>query len=214
MSATIGPYVCYHCGNKTPHRLVHEHSSQQMWDQIENDIITETFKWFTVICTTCEALSLRGGFALAEDGVSVTAADRLYPIGPEIVPPRHAVSPPDPVPEAVVNAYAAAWPLRHINPGAFANQIRRCLEFICNDQKAKGATLGHMLKDLAARGILPKDLITVADLLRDVGNIASHANAKTIDAWDAELVDELFKTIVRYIYIAPAQVRRMRQRLA
>ena len=215
MGKQVGIFVCYSCGNRTPHTELCTYAAPQLFEQIDDQVIVEQYVWVALICGTCSALSLRGGFAFSPAGktIEVASAKRLFPSGPEIVPPPHAVSPSDPIPNAVVSAYSAAWPLRFLNPGAFANQVRRCLEFICEDQHAKGATLGAQLKDLAKRGILPPDLAEVAELLREVGNIGSHAGPKRFDVWDAELIDELFKTMVRYIYVAPAQVRRMRQRL-
>ena len=138
---------------------------------------------------------------------------RLYPKGPEITPPEHTISPEDPVPASVRQTYADAWPLRHLNPAAFANQIRRCLEFVCDDKGSSGSTLDNKLRDLATRALLPLELADVAHLLREVGNIGSHASAREIDIWDAELIDELFCLIIRYVYLGPAHVRRMRERL-
>lgn len=215
MGSQAGIFLCYSCGNKTPHAEFARYSSKQLYDQFGDDELMEPYEWQVITCGTCEALSLRGGFVGRGDNEAKSAStlQRLFPVGPHIAPPPHSVSPSDPIPSTVVVAYEAAWPLRFINPGAFANQIRRCLEFICRDQEAKGANLASQLRDLAKKGILPADLARVADLLRDVGNIASHAGERTIDRWDAELVDELFKTMVRYIYVAPAQVRRMQERL-
>jgi len=215
MSQPAGIFTCYHCGNRTPHGLALHHSTLQPYDEVEDEVLTEAFHWYGVICGTCNSLSLRGGFLFGPGHGAETpaVAANLYPTGPELAPPWHTVSPNDPIPAAVLDSYHDAWPLRALNPGAFANQIRRCLEFICHDQNAEGKSLADQLGNLSERGILPAELVQVAGLLRQIGNIASHADAKRIDRWDAELVDELFRTIIRYVYIAPALVRRMRERL-
>jgi hypothetical protein len=217
MTTSAGILTCYSCGNRTPHTELVSYTAPKLFDQFDDELLFESYRWSGLVCGTCSALSLFGGFAFTPNpltGVSAPPAERLYPIGPHLTPPPHSVSPSDPIPASVVSAYEASWPLRYLNPGAFANQIRRCLEFVCRDQEAQGNSLAAQLKDLVAEGILPADLARVADLLREVGNIASHADAKAIDLWDAELVDELFKTMIRYIYVAPAQVRRMRERLS
>jgi len=105
------------------------------------------------------------------------------------------------------------WHLRHTAPGAFANQIRRALEFICGSENAKGSNLFEQLRDLAQRGVLPTGLIDVAALIRQVGNIGSHASTKEISRWDAELLDSLFRMILEYVYIGPARLDRLKARM-
>jgi hypothetical protein len=50
-------------------------------------------------------------------------------------------------------------------------------------------------------------------LLRRVGNIGAHAMEEDVSIWDAELVDDFFRSVVEYVYIAPAKIRRMQERL-
>jgi hypothetical protein len=124
------------------------------------------------------------------------------------------MSPSRPIPEPILRAYAGAWPLRHVNPAAFANQIRRALEYVCQDRGAIGRSLAEQLRDLAQRSVFPPDLASTGDLLRQLGNIGSHATTDEIDAWDAELADELFVMILRYVYLVPAHISRMKQRMS
>jgi hypothetical protein len=123
------------------------------------------------------------------------------------------LNPSEPVPKAVLRLYEEVWPLRHHTPTAFVGQIRRVLEFICKDQNATGKDLAHKLADLSARGIFPGNVTGMTTLIRECGNIASHAADREMDRWDAELIDALFRTVVEYVYIAPAKASRMRQRL-
>lgn len=207
--------LCYHCGNRTPHDEVISHEAQLLFEQVYETNYTELFLFRAFACGTCRGISLFGEFRLhPEDELTPPERmRRLYPRGPEIAPPEHSVSPGSPVPALVQRTYADAWPLRHLNPAAFANQIRRCLEFVCENKGASGGTLAEKLRDLATREVFPSELAEVADLLREVGNIGSHASAREIDVWDAELIDELFCLILRYVYLGPAHVRRMRERL-
>lgn len=139
----------------------------------------------------------------------------LFPPGPDIVPPRHTlVSSASPIPGEVTKVYRDSWPLRHTAPSAFANQIRRALEFVCKDRGAAGNTLHQQLADLARRNVFPPELAEIADLVREVGNRGSHAEAQEVDVWDAELLDELFKTLLRFIYLGPSHAKRMRERLS
>jgi hypothetical protein len=47
-----------------------------------------------------------------------------------------------------------------------------------------------------------------------VGNLGAHAGKKEVSIWDAELIDEFFRSAVDYVYIAPARIRRMKERLS
>jgi hypothetical protein len=103
--------------------------------------------------------------------------------------------------------------LRRTAPNAFAGQIRRALEYVCQDQNAAGRTLFHQLEDLANRGLLPAALAETTAILRKAGNIGVHADEEDIDVWDAELIDELFRLVIEYVYIAPAKTKRLQTRM-
>lgn len=206
--------TCYHCGNRTPQAQVYEHTAKLLYEEIGDDRYYEPFAFFALTCATCGGLSLFGGFRHeVTERENPLSYHRLYPRGPEIVPPAHTVSEQDPLPRPVLRAYTRAWPLRHLNPSAFANQIRRALECLCKDQQAKGRHLADKLRDLARRNVFPPELAEIAHLVREVGNIGSHSSSREIDIWDAELIDELFCLIPRYVYLGRSHLRRMRQRL-
>jgi hypothetical protein len=212
--------VCYHCGNRTPHRQLNMHVGRVVYEHIGDDKYEKPFVFFSLACGTCEGLSVFGGFE--NDAFSGPSSEspnplsfrRLYPRGPDVQPPEHTVTPSSPIPEPVRRAYDDAWPLRHINPTAFANQIRRALEFVCKDRGATGRTLAEQLRDLSRRAVFPAELADTGDLLRQLGNIGSHASDHRIDMWDAELADELFRMILQYVYLVPAHVTRMKERLS
>lgn len=208
--------TCYHCGNRTPHAQVYEHTAQLLYEEVGDQRYYELFRFFVLTCGTCDGLSLFGGFQLeaGDNNEQPLSYSRLYPRGPGILPPVHTVNEHEPLPSRVLRTYTEAWPLRHLNPSAFANQIRRALEYVCEDQGAKGKSLADKLRDLATRNIFPPELADVANLVREVGNIGSHSSSREIDVWDAELIDELFCLILRYVYLGPSHLRRLRQRLA
>jgi len=87
------------------------------------------------------------------------------------------------------------------------------LEYICVDQKASGKDLYGKLQDLITKGILPGYFGDITDLLRVVGNLGAHASDKTLDIWDAELIDEFFRFVIEYVYVAPAKIKRMKERM-
>ena len=120
----------------------------------------------------------------------------------------------DCVPARILKLYEEIAPLRHIAPNAFAGQIRRALEFICRDQKAQGETLFQQVKDLVSRGTFPGYFAEIADLMRHIGNLGAHASDHDIDNWDAELLDDFFRSVVDYVYIVPSKLKRLKHRFA
>lgn len=215
MEITAEPKIleCRHCGNCTPHRLAFEHYQSMLYDEIDDgEKIGAPFKWAAYICGTCGGLNLYGKF-IPEDTTDVLDS-KLYPKGSDLKPPIHTVSPEAPIPQRILRVYEEIWPLRHRTPAAFVGQTRRLLEFICQDQQAKGKDLFAQLKDLVTKGIFPGHFSDITELLRKVGNLGAHAGNDDVSVWDAELIDEFFRSAIEYVYIAPARVRRMKERLA
>ena len=188
-----------------------------IWDEIPEPIY-QKYDYAAYSCETCMALSLLGGFenehSESDPEEKVPPLPRLFPKAANISPPTHTVSPNNPIPSEVLGAYVEAWPLRYLAPRAFANQTRRALEFICEHQHARGKDLFEQLKDLSDRGIFPSGLIDIATLIRELGNIGSHATKKEISRWDAELLDSLFQMVIEYVYLSPARLRRLRERMS
>jgi hypothetical protein len=212
--------ICYHCGNRTPHRELSRQIGSLVYEHYDDHKFEEPFHFVSMACGTCEGLTIFGGYQheIVEDGsdeIAISKMRRLFPQGPEAVqPPLHTVTPSHPIPKPIIHAYVEAWPLRHINPTAFANQIRRALEYVCKDKGATGKTLAAQLKDLSQRSVFPEELASIGELLRQLGNIGSHATDQRVDMWDAELADELFRMIIQYVYLAPAHIQRMKERLS
>ena len=123
------------------------------------------------------------------------------------------MTPNQPIPGRVLTLYVEAWPLRHKAPAAFVGQVRRLLEFVCADQSATGRNLFEQLTDLSTKGVFPGYFTKITDLLRKVGNMGAHAGEEELSIWDAELIDDFFRSILEYVYIAPAKIRRMEVRL-
>jgi hypothetical protein len=207
-------FHCGHCGNRARHEVQWFYSHEMLYDEVPEPL-TDEYSWALLTCSTCGGASLFGGFAADTEveGPEGFRWPRLYPQAGGIRPDRHTVVPSEPIPANVIKAYEQAWFLRHTAPGAYANQIRRALEMICNDRLAQGRDLFQKLRSLVAEGILPPGLARIADLIREVGNIASHADEREVSRWDAELLDSLFRMLVEYVYVGPARLERLRQRL-
>lgn len=50
--------------------------------------------------------------------------------------------------------------------------------------------------------------------MRYIGNLGAHASDHEIDTWDAELLDDFFRSVVDYVYIVPSKIERLKQRFA
>ena len=98
-------------------------------------------------------------------------------------------------------------------PNAFAVQIRRALEALCEDRGAKNGTLQNMLNELSTKGEIPSTLIEATDLLRLIGNIGAHASEDSVKPWQVRTLDEFFRAIVEYVYIAPSKIKEFREGL-
>lgn len=206
-------YPCCHCCNETPHSLVLQHEAKHLYEQIREQRFLETFEYYVYSCGTCNGLTVLGGFSHGLKGDPIKFS-RLFPTGPTLLPAQHMLPGSEsPVPSRIILIYEQAWTLRHKSPAAFANQIRRALEFVCQDQNARGNTLAKQLQDLAATNVLPKTVADLANQLRHAGNRGSHADEEDIDCWDAELVDHLFRMVIEYVYLIPAKVQRLQERL-
>ncbi|HZL09111.1 MAG TPA: DUF4145 domain-containing protein [Prolixibacteraceae bacterium] len=209
---------CYNCGNETRQVLVHHYVSYIMYDEIIMDgkleKVNNDFHYYNFKCSTCSGLNIIGGFDNEID-IELDKYKRLYPIGPNLRIPDHQIlEKQQPVPEEIIKIYEEIWFLRKQVPNAFANQIRKCLEMICNDNGANGRTLNDKLKDLKNKGLLPGTNEELVKIIREVGNLGSHASGHELDIWDVELLDEFFKTVIDYIYVVPMKMKRLNQRLS
>ena len=174
--------------------------------------LNDTFHWYGYTCSTCSALNLYGGFS--QDHYPNADFSRLYPTGSNLLPELHKLSAGDPIPNRVSRIYSEVYPLRKRSPNAFVVQIRRALEFICQDKGAVGRDLFTKLQDLVSQGVFPGYLEEMTDLLRKIGNIGAHADQGDADIWDAELIDDFFRAIVDYVYVSPSKIERLKTRLA
>jgi hypothetical protein len=204
--------LCGHCGNKTPHAQQFAYRHTVLVDETEDgQKFYDDYDWVAYVCATCGSLSLFGKFD--HENVEGMEKYKLYPKGSSLLPPSHMMSPAQPIPKKIYALYEEVWPLRHRSPSAFIGQVRRLLEYICKDKKASGADLFSKLKDLVSKGIFPGYFKEITDLMRKVGNLGAHASDAELSIWDAELIDEFFRSVLEYVYIALAKIKRMEERI-
>lgn len=108
------------------------------------------------------------------------------------------------IPQPIVQAFKEAI-ICHANScyTAAAIMIRKTLEELCRDQKAKGSRLVDQLKDLGSKVVLPVGLVDGIDSLRLLGNDAAHVELKNFDKIGLEEIEvgiEFTKEVLKAVY--------------
>ena len=116
--------LCPHCNNVAPHALEADQRTNKQFDKIDDQVVVEEFTYLLIRCGTCSDLSLIGGFNL-----ELPKALAKYPL---IHPKAHDFG--SEVPENIRKVYAEADRIRRKAPNANAGQIRRSMEYLCQDQ--------------------------------------------------------------------------------
>lgn len=108
------------------------------------------------------------------------------------------------IPENILNAFEEAVKCHSNNCFiASAIMIRKTLEEICAERNAEGKNLFFRLKDLAAKILIPKELIEAMDELRLLGNDAAHIEAQTFNEVgknEIEISIEFTKEVLKAVY--------------
>jgi len=117
------------------------------------------------------------------------------------------------VPETIRSVYEEAHRIKEIAPNAFAVQIRRALEAICEDRNAKKGNLQKRLEELSSKGEMPPVLSEASDALRLLGNIGAHGINDSVHPLQASAMDEFFRAIVEYVYVAPSRLAEFKERI-
>jgi hypothetical protein len=166
-----------------------------MKDGKESD--TAPWSTFVAVCETCHQVLLydNPGDQLEEN--VFTSGDLVYPKAGKLG---------SSVPQFVREIYEEAWRIKGLAPNAYAVQIRRALEAICEDRNAKKGNLQTRLSDLASKGDIPKTLVEAGDILRLIGNVGAHAKADSVHPLVAFAIDDFFRAIVEYVYVAPSRI--------
>lgn len=85
---------------------------------------------------------------------------------------------------------------------------------MCLDRGLTSGVLAKKLKDLADKGEIPTTLTEMTDVLRTLGNIGSHAADEEVTSEFVEVIDDFFRAVVEYVYVAPWKVSECKNRLA
>jgi hypothetical protein len=153
------------------------------------------------ICETCDEVLLYDG--IAEDEVDAR---------PQLQWPRD-IRLDKAVPSVVAHVYEEASKIKHVAPNAFAVMIRRALEALCEDRGVGSGSLAKRLESLASRGEIPQLLAEMSDTLRTLGNIGAHASSDSVTAPQTWAMDDFFRAVVEYVYVAPSKLAEFKGQL-
>jgi hypothetical protein len=166
--------------------------------------------YFVATCGTCQGLLLY--WTQGDPSDEGESGPQNYFQDAKLLWPEHVTS-ENVLPAAVAAIYAEATIVKRLSPNSFAVQIRRALEAICTERGVKSDSLYKMLSELARRGDLPPVLAEMTDVLRLLGNMGAHASDQPVKASQVDALDEFFRAVIEYIYIAPDRLRRFQKRL-
>lgn len=196
--------TCPHCGNETAHEILKivETSEKAFSTVSPDDFFDFDITFYLTKCKTCFNISLFADTEMDEKQGKLSEATICYP--------RQSYF-GDEVPETITKTYKEARRIKNISPTSFAVMIRRGLEFLCIDNKAKGHTLDTQLEDLGKKGIIPRTLVEMGDTLRFLGNKGAHATNYEIGMTEVQAMDDFFIAMIEYVYIAPAKLDRLKE---
>lgn len=191
---------CPHCGNRAPQRLIHKQNYlERIWDSTDgSESEPLSCSMFVAVCETC-------GYLLIYDNFGDQLEDNQFYHCSLVFPQAGRLH--NAVPERIAEVYEEARRIKEIAPNAFAVQIRRALEALCEDRGVKNGNLQQRLKNLAEKGDIPPVLADASDALRLLGNIGAHGVGESVHPLLAHAVDEFFRAIVEYVYVAPSKLQ-------
>ena len=196
---------CPHCGNKAPQRLIHtQRYMERSWSVSTGEENQDRWSTFVAVCETCGHVLLYGNPGDQFNDDEFHFADLDFPKSGQL----HRS-----VPNTIRAVYEEAARIREIAPNAFAVQVRRALEVLCEDRNAKGRLLNDKLKDLSEKGEIPKVLSDITDVLRLIGNIGAHGIGQSVHPLQAYAIDDFFKAVIEYVYVAPAKLQDFKNRM-
>ena len=197
---------CPHCGNRAPQRHIY---TQKYFDKgysmngtLSDDNLPSAYH--VAVCETCNEILLYNSFIDIVEDKDFHRAKLIWP-DPGVLHKS--------VPQTIAECYSEAARIKNLAPNAFAVQIRRALEALCDDRGAKKGNLQSRLQDLASRGEIPPVLAEMTDVLRLLGNIGAHAADQNIKPGFVYVIDDFFRAIIEYVYVAPSKLKEFQDRM-
>lgn len=197
---------CPHCGNRAPQKLVY---STQFYSYVfdmegnksDSDMLAA---YFVAQCETCHEVLIYFAEAHIPEKNSFPDSGLLWPDSGYLG---------QGVPALIKEIYEEATRIKNLAPNAFAVQIRRALEALCNDRGANKGSLFDRLDGLVKKNEIPQVLSEMSEVIRLIGNIGAHATQQNVKPGHVRIIDEFFRAIIEYVYIAPQKVKQLKEQL-
>lgn len=198
---------CPHCGNRAPQKLIRrQRYLERTWSGPDGAEIDPThWSTFIVVCETCGQILLYDNLADETDDAHFDTCELVYPRSA-----RLHIS----VPRRIAEVYEEASRIREIAPNAFAVQIRRALEALCEDRGVRKGALQTRLRTLTESREIPPVLAEASEVLRLLGNVGAHRSDESVHPLLATAIDDFFRAIVEYVYVAPSKLEDFKSRMA
>lgn len=202
--------LCLHCGNKTYMDKVSTYSYKD-----EDYHVWSINTWNMFFCPVCLKITLEHTFIFSEE----CDVDEYGNYGPirtlTTLYPHPSVTIESGIPTNIRKAFEAAQKIRHIDGAVCALSLRRTLEMVCKDKGETEGSLFKKLQNLSQKGILPPILDQIATVLRELGNVAAHADDVEYE-FPSELVPDLIEftdIILNYLYVLPAKIQDIQSKM-
>jgi len=199
---------CPHCGNKASQKHIYTQeyldTNTFLMDGERSNGPPPPCAYYIAVCETCNQVLLYHSFVDIVEDEYFQSADLIWPKEGVL----HKT-----VPKAIAECYKEAARIINLAPNAFATQIRRALEAICDDRGVKKGVLKNRLNELAALGEIPPILAEMTEVLRLLGNIGAHATDLGVKPGHVYAIDDFFRAIIEYVYVAPSKLKEFRDRL-
>lgn len=194
--------ICPHCGNKTPHKEIFQHNFVGEWYSSDGNLTegppTSYYKGY--VCSTCNDLSIYATHDYDD-------SDPWLSFPSDVTLDKS-------IPASVAVNYLESKRVQNISPNAFAVLIRRALEALCDDRQVLAGSLHSRLAKLAEKGEIPPILVEITTVLRTLGNSGAHNTDQKVTVPMTWQMDKFFRTLVEYVYVAPARLAEYRKSVA
>ncbi len=117
------------------------------------------------------------------------------------------------VPESIKEIYNEAVIIKNLAPNSFTSQIRRALEVLFDDRGARKGGLRDRLKYLVDKNEIPHVLSDMSDIIKLLENTGIHASQQPVRPGHVHVIDDFFRTVIEYVYVAPHKIKQLKEQL-
>ncbi|MBE5738976.1 MAG: DUF4145 domain-containing protein [Clostridiales bacterium] len=196
--------TCYHCGNKG--LLIEESLYLDKYYDYDEDVPILWYEdyYHVLHCPVCHGVTL----LKRSTDQTMQNRDGSYDFERKILYPDISTNKRD-VPKNIVSAFESAKKVEKIDSSICALSLRKVLELICKDKKAKGSKLEKQIEDLVTKNILPVTFDDACKHIRLIGNEGAHDDHLSIPKSELKTLIEFLDSIINYLYIIPAKIKRL-----